>query len=223
MPGSLTSRLTEPYDFGWSLRTIENADVLITRLGDGRREIRIDHPPLTNVTTGMLDWWFQSFDGMAEYRGRRIPAYHLWHPRDHVRVELGRDSQGRVAPGQRIAIQEVFGRDPRFEADVRSIIHRWDRRGVGFHLDVLGHRVIELDHVFKDAPEGADYRTCMRIGAGSGPLRRIINARIVARRFGPELVAAWIRHNVEEVGCFVEFLPDLFATRAIEQGAAARR
>lgn len=141
----LARKLPPPYDFGWTLRDVSSADVVQTALGDGRREILINHAPLTGVTTEMLEWWFQNFDGVARFRGREIPAYHLWHPRDHIQVTFARGREGRVAPGQQIKIQEVFARDPRFEADIQSVIHRWDRRGVGFHHDVLGHRVIELD------------------------------------------------------------------------------
>jgi hypothetical protein len=210
----LIRKLLPPYELGWTLRAVESADVVVTALGDGRREIRIDHAPLTGVTTEMLEWWFQNFDGVATYRGRTLPAYHLWHPRDHVAVTFARGPSGRVEPGQRLHIEEVFGRDRRFETDVHSVIHRWDRRGVGFHHDVLSHRLVELDHVFTDTPAGVLYRTCMRVGAGVGPLRRLVNAA-ADRRFGPATTTAWIRHNVEEVGCFVEFLPDLFANRAI--------
>lgn len=212
---SLSRKLSPPYDFGWTLRPVSSADVVQTALGDGRLEILINHAPLTGITTEMLEWWFQSFDGIARYKGRSIPAYHLWHPYDHVSVAFDRGGTQLVAPRNTISIQEVFGRDPLYEVNVTAEIHRWDRRGVGFHTDVLGHRISELDHVFTDTSAGVDYRSRLRFGAGNGPLRGLINTMIVARRFSPALATAWIRHNVEEVGCFVEFLPDLFATRAI--------
>jgi len=216
---SLAKRLVDPYDFGWTLRDVDTCDVVETHLGDGRYEIRLDHAPLAGVTTEMLEWWFQVFDGTASYRGRSLPAYHLWHPRDHVKVELGRDGSGRVASNQSVHIQEVFGRDRRFTVDQRPVIHRWDRRGVGFHADVAGHRLIELDHVFTDTPQGVIYRSCMRAGVGAGPLRRLINGVVLPKRFGAAQRAAWIRHNVEEVGCFVEFLPELYADKAVSAPA----
>jgi hypothetical protein len=55
------------------------------------------------------------------------------------------------------------------------------------------------------------------VGVGNGPLRTLINRQIVARKFSAELATAWIRHNVEEVGCFVEFLPELFKAQAISR------
>lgn len=212
---SLTKRLLAPYDFGWTLRAVEDCDVVETQLGDGRFEIRLDHAPLNGVTTEMLAWWFQVFDGTATYRGQDLPAYHLWHPNDHVAVEFTRNKAGRVAPRENVHIQEVFGRDKRFATDARAVIHRWDGRGVGFHLDVAGHRLLELDHVFKDSPDGAIYQSCMRAGAGAGPLRRLINAAVLPRRFGAAQRVAWIKHNVEEVGCFENFLPELFEAKAV--------
>lgn len=211
----LSRRLPPPQDFGWTLRPVSSADVVQTQLGDGRLEVLINHAPLKGITTEMLEWWFQSFDGMAHYRGRSIPAYHLWHPLDHVGVKFDRGGMNRVAPGCTISIQEVFARDPQFEVNVTAVIHRWDRRGVGFHSDVLGHRISELDHVFTDTPAGVDYRSRLRFGAGHGPLRGLINGLVVARRLSPALATAWIRHNIEEVGCFEAFLPELHAARAI--------
>lgn len=213
----LTKKLYPPHDFGWTLRQPESADVVQTQLGDGRREIRLDHAPLPGVTTEMLGWWFQHFDGVAEFRGEKLPAYHLWHPRDHLSVRPTRNREGRVAPGSRLHIREVFNRDPRFETDAHVIIHRWDRRGIGFHKHVLGHRVFELDHVFTDDAAGLLYRSCLRVGAASGPLAGLINCRLAPRLFGDATAEAWIRHNVEEVGCFPEFLPELFAAGAISR------
>ncbi|MBX3494457.1 MAG: hypothetical protein KF899_15930 [Parvibaculum sp.] len=211
----LTKKLFPPHDFGWRLRTAESADVVETKLGDGRREIRLDHAPLPGVTTEMLDWWFQNFDGVARFQGARLPAYHLWHPRDHLSVRPSRNREGRIAPGSRLHIREVFNRDPRFETDVRVVIHRWDRRGIGLHRHILGHRVFELDHVFTDDAAGLLYRSCLRVGAAAGPLAAPINRYLVPRLFGDAAAAAWIRHNVEEVGCFADFLPVLFAGKAI--------
>lgn len=211
----LFTALPAPADLGWTPRSVASADVVVTPLGDGRLEVRIDHAPLTGVTTAMLGWWFQTFDGTATWRGEKLAAYRLWHPRDHIDVRPGRDAKGRIAPGCRLNIREVFARDPRFVTDIHAVIHRWDTRGIGFHRDILGHRVVELDHAFTDSAAGVLYRTCMRAGVGNGPLRRLINRLAVKRRFSPDAVEAWTRHNIEEVGFFADFLPELYATAAI--------
>lgn len=208
---ALMKILPAPLDLGWTPRPVTSADTVVTRLGDGRVEIRIDHAPLTGVTTAMFGWWFQIFDGPVSWQGHTWPAYRLWHPRDHIDVRPGRNADGRVAPGCRLNIREVFDRDPRFAADIHAVIHRWDSRGIGFHHDVLGHRVVELDHAFTDSPDGVLYRTCMRAGVGHGLLRRLLNRVVFKQRFTPEAIEAWTRHNIEEVGFFCDFLPQLYA------------
>lgn len=50
----------------------------------------------------------------------------------------------------------------------------------------------------------------MIVGARRGPLRIIFNRFIRPRLFADEMGRAWLRHNVEEVGNFESFLPDLF-------------
>ncbi|MFT3811525.1 MAG: hypothetical protein QM698_16555 [Micropepsaceae bacterium] len=217
---ALFTALPAPVDLGWTPRPVSSADIVVTPLGDGRLEVRIDHAPLTGITTAMLGWWFQTFDSIVTWRGHTMPAYRLWHTADHIDVRPRRSADGRIAPGCRLNIREVFGRDPRFAADIRAVIHRWDSRGIGFHHDVLGHRVVELDHAFTDSPSGVLYRTCMRAGVGNGPLRSLINRLAVKRRFGPEAVTAWTRHNIEEVGFFTDFLPELYAAQAIAPRAS---
>lgn len=212
--------LPPPRDFGWRLKPLESARTSVVRLADGRLELRINHSPIRGVTAAMLAWWFQVLDGEATYRGRTLPAYLLWHPLDHVALRTFRARPERVAPGDRIHIQEMFARDPRFAVDNVVTIHRWDEGGIGFHVDRMGLRVFELDHVFEDAPAGTDYRSCLRIGSGVGLLKPLVN-RIAGRRFSDEMARVWLRHNVEEVGCFEEFLPELFAERAIRSARAA--
>ncbi len=62
-----------------------------------------------------------------------------------------------------------------------------------------------------DVEGGVQYRSCALVGAASGPLRPLINSLVVPRLFSDEKARAWLRHNVEEVGCFEQFLPDIYA------------
>jgi len=45
---------------------------------------------------------------------------------------------------------------------------------------------------------------------GSGRITTAKTSRL-APQFPPEKAQAWLRHNVEEVGCFVDFLPTVYA------------
>jgi hypothetical protein len=206
-----TPKLPPPRDFGWTLRSVENAETAIHTLVDGRIELTIRHEVLTGIDIDMLVWWFQNFDGKAIYQGNETPLYFLWHPADHISVTLGRNEAGHVAPGQTIDICEAFGRDPRFLIDQRVHIHRWDAGGVGFHVRMLGRQVMSLEHRFEATSEGVQYNSCMRLGMEGPAWTQTFNRWVLPRKFPPEKAQAWLRHNVEEVGCFVDFLPSIYA------------
>ncbi len=201
--------LPPPREFGWHLKPVETARTCIERLSDGRMTIEIDHEIVRGVTTRMLAWWFQSFDREVMWEGQSLQAYLLWHPLDHVHVRAFRGEGGRLRVGDRLHINEVFGRDRRFTVDQGVRIHRWDANGIGFHAVIGGVRVFNLDHAFEDVADGVRYRSRALIGA-EGVLGRLVNT-IAQRAFTDETARAWCRHNVEEVGCFENFLAPLWA------------
>ena len=206
-----TPTLPPPRDFGWTLRSVEDAETAIGTLADGRMELTIRHEVLTGIEVDMLVWWFQHVDGATVYQGAEYPLYFLWHPRDHISVSLGRNEAGRVAPGQTIHICEAFARDPRFLIDQAVTIHQWDAQGVGFHVDMFGRQVMSLEHHFEPAPGGVQYKSCMRLGMEGAAWMKTFNRWVLPRKFPLEKAQAWLRHNVEEVGCFVDFLPTVYA------------
>jgi hypothetical protein len=208
--------LPTPREFGWNLKPVESAHTSVQRLGDGRMTIAIDHAIIRGITTGMLAWWFQSFDREVTWEGRALQAYLLWHPLDHVHVTAYRGPTGRLGVGDRLHIQEVFGRDPRFTVDQGVRIHRWDANGIGFHAVIGGLRVFNLDHAFEDVADGVRYRSRALIGA-EGWLGRLVNT-IAQRAFTDETARAWCRHNVEEVGCFENFLAPLWEREQAGRG-----
>jgi hypothetical protein len=57
------------------------------------------------------------------------------------------------------------------------------------------------------------YRSRVVVGATGGPLPPLLNRFALPRLFGEETARAWLRHNVEEVGCFENFLPEIHAAR----------
>jgi hypothetical protein len=208
-------KLPPPRELGWRLRRVEDAETRDERLADGRRELRIRHPVIRGVSCQALAWWFQSFDRPCEFQGVRYDQmYLLWHPIDHHSVTITRDGAGRVSPGQTIHIREAFGRDMRFAVDQRVTIHRWDDSGIGFHIARAGRRAFSLDHEFRDVAGGAQYDSRMVLGHDGGLIRPIANYIAMPLRFGRAHADAWLKHNVEEVGCFEHFLPELYASRA---------
>ena len=177
----------------------------------GGFELAIEHEIIRGISTEMLEWWFQNLDRDFDYRGQRLHAYRMWHPLDHIRIDFTRDEAGRIAPGQRVHIQEVFGRDPRNRIDEHVWLHRWDRYGIGLHATIAGIRMFELNHQFDDVPGGVQYRSRARIGAFSGLVGGMLTRVALPRRFPPQKATAWFKHNIEEVGCFENFLPELYA------------
>lgn len=206
--------LPAPRELDWPMRSVEGCVTGNETLADGRVELTIGHAPLVGVSVEMLEWWFQNFDRPCRYRGVRYEqAYLLWHPIDHHSVVFGRDSSGRMAPGSTIHIREAFGADLAFAVDQVVTVHRWDRGGIGFHLERLGQRVFSLDHTFSAIEGGTRYDSRMLIGLEGGHLSRLANRLIVPRAFGADKARAWLRHNIEEVGCFEHFLPELYEAR----------
>lgn len=206
----MSNAMPEPLPSETPLRTLDHGRHEVTSLGDGRIELRIWHERLPGVTLEMVHWWFQHLDGRGRFRGLDEAYYRWWHPRDHVSIRASRNADGHIAPGCTIDIHEAFARDLRFRVKNQVTIHRWDEHGIGFHAHRLGHRVFELDHVFYDHSDGLEYESLMRVGASSGPLRHLIDQHVLPRAFPEEKTQAWLLHNIEEVGCLVDFLPDLY-------------
>jgi hypothetical protein len=213
--------LLPPLDFGWPWKPLSSAGTSITKTPNGSLEVTIEHEVISGITSQMLEWWFQNLDRDVRYRGQTVHAYRLWHPRDHLRVSFTRDAAGRVSPGQRVHIREMFARDPRFAVEEHAFLHRWDRYGVGLHVETAGQRIFELNHQFDDVPGGVQYRTRARVGAFRGALGALLNRVFVPHRFSAEKAQAWLTHNVEEVGCFEHFLPELFAAASVTPRAEA--
>jgi hypothetical protein len=208
-------QLPPPRELGWRLRAVEEAETSHERLPGGRRELRIRHPVLRGITRAMLGWWFQNFDRPCEFQGARYEQmYLLWHPYDHHSARMTRDEHGRVAPGQTVHIREAFGRDMRFAVDQIVTIDRWDDAGVTFHVNKAGRAVFVLEHEFRDVAGGVQYDSRMVLGFDGGIVRRIANRVVLPREFSAPKADAWLRHNVEEVGCFEHMLPALYAARA---------
>jgi hypothetical protein len=82
--------------------------------------------------------------------------------------------------------------------------------GIELHGYKMGICVLCLRHGFNDTDYGVQYDSRMLIGLKKGPLRGFVNSFVIPRKFSQDKANAWIRHNVEEVGCFENFLKDLY-------------
>ena len=209
-------QMPEPRDFGWNPKPLESADTFVESLPNGQMVLTIDHDRIAGVTTEMLVWWFQTFASLeVEAKGRRMPAYFVWHPRDHIGVEhRGGAPGGPLRPGEHLRIHEAFDRRAEFELDAVAEVTQLDATGIGLRVSLLGRPLMDLVHRFQDVEGGVLYRSRMVLGHDGGLLRYVVNRLILPRRFNREKAEAWLRHNVEEVGFFERFLPELYAKRA---------
>ncbi|PNY79601.1 hypothetical protein [Deinococcus koreensis] len=207
--------LPAPLEFGWQMRGLETARTTLTRRRGGALELTIDHAPLRGVTPAMLRWWFEGVHLDMVYRGQRLPRYRVWHPRDHIALGKPRlHRNGLAGEGAHFHIQEVFGRDGRFRVDSTEYVEKLDDSGIRLLKFVAGVRVFSLEHWFSALPGGTRYESQMVVGTSSPLLGRVLNPLLTTRVFPESMGRAWLRHNVEEVGNFEFFLPELWAQEA---------
>ncbi|RJF90037.1 hypothetical protein D3874_16785 [Oleomonas cavernae] len=204
--------MAAPLRLPWGLKPLGSADYGMDLLDDGRRRYWIRHEVIRGVTPRMLAWWFANLEGEIEIGGRRLNRYRVWHPYDHVHASYARRrGDGSVGPGARIRLIEVLGRNPRYLVDTITHIERLDEGGYVHNPEVLGRTgFARMEYGFESHPQGTCYENCLIIGMAGRPAR-LPNRLIGGLKFPHEQGLAWIRHNIEEVGMFENFLPGLYA------------
>jgi len=193
------------------LKSVTTATTTQSRLPTGQLELTIDHDVVRGVTPTMLRWWFENIGGTMVHDGAPYPRYLLWHPRDHIHWELVRPAPGGGAGrGASFRIVEAFQANPAYYVDSTEYVEKLDEEGISLVREVLGTEVFRLEHRFGPAAAGATYRSRMAVGASSGLVGGIFNRWLRPRLFSDEMGTAWLTHNVEEVGNFENFLPELY-------------
>ena len=204
-----------PRTVPWSMKNVDSARTELRFLPDGRLHLHIRHDVLRGVTPAMLVWWFQHLEGTIEVGGRTFPRYNVWHPVDHIAVRYARRlPDGSVGPGAKIHIQEAFAGNPRWLVDIVTTIERLDEGGFVHAPWVGGMRMAVLEYAFTCVPGGTFYENSITFGPESPVARALVNRLVRPRMFPEDKARAWLRHNVEEVGNFEHFLPDLYAREA---------
>jgi hypothetical protein len=207
------SGLPSPLDLPWTLRPASSADSGSERRGDGSTRYWIHHDLLRGVTPRMLAWWYSHLEGHVTVRGRTFNRYRLAHPFDHVHASYARRCpDGTIGPGSSIRVREVLGRDLRHAVNVESDIEKLDEEGLELAPRlILANRLTTIPrlvhsaHRFIPASNGTYYESTLTIG-GSAWWQRASARLLVPEGLGD----AWIRHSVEEVGSFEQFLPSLY-------------
>lgn len=201
-----------PRPIPWTMKRVDSAETELRFLPDGRLHLHIRHEVLHGVTPAMLVWWFQHLEGTIDLQGRSWPRYHIWHPVDHIAVRYARRlPDGSVGPGAQIHIQEAFGGNPDHLVDIVTTIERLDDGGFVHAPRVGGVRVASLEYAFTPVTGGTFYENSITFGPESPLARALVNRFVRPRMFPDDKARAWLRHNVEEVGNFEFFLPELYA------------
>jgi DAPG hydrolase PhiG domain len=203
--------LPRPLNLPFALKPLDSAESGVETLPDGRTRYWINHDVLRGVTPRMLVWWFSHLEGDITFAGRLYNRYRFWHPRDHVHASYAkRLPHGRIGPGARIRLIEVLGRNPRFRVDTITHIERLDEGGYIHNPELHGRTgLVRMAYSFERVARGTLYRNSLIIGSPAAWYRLV---KPLVRRFAftEEHGQAWLRHNVEEVGMFENFLPGLY-------------
>lgn len=201
----------EPLPIDWIKKPVESARSGVDVLPDGRIHCWIEHDTIRGVTPQMLAWWFRHLEGTVEVDGVKFTRYKVWHPVDHVAVEYAKKlPDGSVGPGAVLHITEMFGGRPEYLVDVFSEIKKLDETGFEHHPRLHGLNAVVMSYEFEPAADGTRYVNSLTVGF-RGVLGKVLNPLIRRFMFDPERGAAWVKHNIEEVGNFELFLPRLYA------------
>ena len=202
------------------MKPVSSAKTGFTTDGDGRLTLWIDHDIVRGVTPAMLHWWFEHIGETMEHGGKLYPRYMLWHPKDHILWELKRPApNGGAGQGAYFRIVEAFGRKLDFYVDSTDYVEKLDDEGISLVGRAVGLEFFRLEHRFIRVSGGTQYRSRMSVGMQAGFPGRLFNIYVRPRVFSNAAAQAWLTHNVEEVGMFEHFLPELYHGRQMPDSA----
>ena len=162
----------------------------ILKISKGKTvDLVVDHI-LPGVTPEMIDWWWYNIDSTDRYK--------LWHPKDH------RFFEWEVSPknshvGAIHRVVETIGFDTTLrirweDLSTSPIPIEYDHAQIGGILDDNDNSVSWVLHEYKLIKNGTQLRSTFRL-----PFK-------IPKPF----IEALRKHNKEEIGEFVNFLPKLY-------------
>jgi DAPG hydrolase PhiG domain len=195
----------------WLKKGIETAASGSKILPDGRVQFWIRHSPVKGVSPKMLVWWFSHLEGKIKYEGGEYEKYRVWHPEDHVHASYEkRLPDGSIGPGASIRLVEYLGRNKKFIVNIVTDIEKLDETGYIHNPKLEGkYPVARMEYTFAASENDTIYENCLIIG-WEGWTWKLIRPLFLKFVFSKERGLAWIRHNIEEVGQFERFLPELY-------------
>lgn len=211
----------EPLPIDWIKKPVENAVSGVEILKDGRVFCWIEHEIVRGVSPKMLVWWFKNLEGSMMIDGVAHDRYRVWHPRDHLFARYARTNpDGTVGVGSVIHLAEMLDARPEYLVHIYTEITKLDETGY-IHLPrIHGLRIAEMKYEFEKVRGGTRYTNSLTVGL-RGWKGRLLNPLIRRFLFDKTRGRAWIKHNVEEVGNFESFLPELYRLENPADGKGA--
>ena len=192
------------------MKTIDSARTNFIVGSDRIFRLYIEHGLVKGVTPTMLCWWFCNIGGEMTYMGGNYPKYLVWHPKDHIHWSVTKQlANNAIGIGSSFRIVESFGRSMKFLVDSTELVEKLDETGIRLVKRIGGIQVFPLHHDFIPDGPNTRYKSTMTIGTSKKPMSTIFNLFIRPLFFSIEMGNAWLKHNVEEVGNFEFFLPEL--------------
>ncbi len=208
-------QLPDPRDFGWHLKTFDDAHSTVTHLPDGRTLFEVDHPPVREVTAEMLEWWYSVYaDLTLVIDGTPYPAFLVSHPSDHISLKIVKGEQGRpLQPRDCLHIVEAYGRNPKYLLNETIEVVALETNRYALKASRRGITVADMEFRFSDGPDGVVFTNHLTVGVESGFLKALVNRVMIPWIYNEDKNYAWVLHSVEEIGNFENFLPEVFARR----------
>jgi hypothetical protein len=201
-------------DFGWKMKPFDSAKTNFIIEDNGAFRLTIEHSPISGVTRQMLLWWFQNIGGEMTYKGKTYPRYLVWHPKDHIHWSL-ENKTATVGTGSYFRIVEAFDRNMKFLVDSTELVEKLDETGIRLVKRIGTTEIFSLQHDFIQEGNNTIYKSKMVVGSTKTPFSNIFNSCVRPMFFSKEMANAWLKHNIEEVGNFEFFLPELYEQEVI--------
>ena len=206
--------LPEPLRLPWELKENLTAKSGVDELRDGRTKYWVDEI-LKGVTPKMFVWWFNGgLLGDMDIDGRLVSRYRVWHPYDHVNARLLLNRPLEAKQGAIGELEEFFGRKPEYYTNPAVRVDQIDEEAISTTWFENGIAIGHLDHELEAVPDGTRLGHVMYVPGESTTLGKLLAPRVWPRAMGE----AWLKHGIEEMANFENFLPQLYEREADRQG-----
>lgn len=195
----------------WSYPKLSEATYKTEIMDDGKILIELQHPILKGVSPEMISWWYRNLStGRATMEGKEYDYYHLFHLTEHGQTSVvtpATDGTKGMGVGAVMYRQERFGP---YLSKGKGRVESFDVNGYVV-IPVMGPLEFgRIEHKFLEQNGGTLYTVKSILGSNAPIIGPLLSYYIRTKQFPPEVVQEWIRHQVEEVGSLVHFLPKLY-------------